>query len=72
MIKVTRLNGKSLYINCERIEFVESTPDTVITMVDEKKIIVTDSVEAVVDKIVAFKARVSALPAGNIIYRDEV
>ncbi len=72
MIKVTRLNGKSLYVNCERIEFIESTPDTVITMVDEKKIIVTDGVESIVDKIVAFKARVVALPASNVIYRDEV
>ncbi len=72
MIKVTRLNGKSLYINCERIEFVESTPDTVITMVDEKKIIVTDSVESVVDKIVAFKARIVAHPTSRVIYRDEV
>ncbi len=72
MIKVTRLNGKELYINCEHIEFVESTPDTIITLLNEKKIIVSDSVEQVVDKIIGYKSKVVALPYTNQIYRDEV
>ena len=40
MIKVTRLNGKEFVINTEIIEFIESTPDTVITTTTGKKVIV--------------------------------
>ncbi|HWQ29581.1 MAG TPA: flagellar FlbD family protein, partial [Negativicutes bacterium] len=31
MIKVSRLNGAVYYLNCELIETIENTPDTVIT-----------------------------------------
>ncbi len=34
MIKVTRLNGKQLYINAELIRTLEGTPDTVISLTD--------------------------------------
>ncbi len=72
MIKVTRLNGKELYINCEHIEFVESTPDTIITLFNEKKVIVSENVEQVVTKIINYKSKVTALPLADKIYRDEV
>ncbi len=72
MIKVTRLNGKELYINCDHIEFLESTPDTIITLQNEKKVIVSEDVEQVVDKIIKYKSKVSALPNSDKIYRDEV
>ena len=34
MIVVTRLHGSSMAVNCDLIERVESTPDTVVTLVD--------------------------------------
>ena len=40
MIKVTRLNGIVYYLNCEHIETIENTPDTVITLRDGKKLLV--------------------------------
>ncbi len=43
MIDVTKLNGKEVTINCELIEIVEETPDTVITLTTGKKIIVKES-----------------------------
>ena len=43
MIEVTRLNGTKLIVNAELIEFVEETPDTVITLTTGKKIIVKES-----------------------------
>jgi len=58
MIKVTRLNGKSFYVNCDMIEFLEATPDTVITTTTGKKIIVSESIEEVIDKIVNFKNKI--------------
>ena len=55
MINVTRINGAAFTLNAEMVEFVESTPDTIITMSDGKKIIVRDTVQDVIDKIIEYK-----------------
>ncbi|MFS0787021.1 flagellar FlbD family protein [Shouchella sp. 1P09AA] len=47
MISVTRLNGRSMLLNLLLIEHVEALPDTTITLVSGKKIIVADSLEDV-------------------------
>ncbi len=43
MIEVTRLNDTKILINPDLIEFVEETPDTVITFTTGRKIIVKES-----------------------------
>lgn len=43
MIDVTRMNGTVLTVNTDLIEFVEETPDTVITLTTGRKIIVKES-----------------------------
>ncbi len=48
MIPLTRLNGRPFYLNAEIIETVESTPDTLITLVDGKTFMVKEPVTAVV------------------------
>lgn len=40
MIKLTRLNNSKFVLNCELIETVEATPDTVISTVNEKNMFV--------------------------------
>lgn len=55
MIDVTRLNGKELTINCALIEFIEETPDTVITFTTGTKIVVRESSEVIKERIVAYK-----------------
>lgn len=57
MIKVTRLRAHEaeLVINAELIETVEATPDTVITLTTGHKIIVQESVDAVIRQVVAYK-----------------
>lgn len=57
MIKVTRFNGSKFVINCEWIETVESTPDTVITLVSGKKYIVTEPVDQVISLVVEYKQK---------------
>jgi flagellar protein FlbD len=58
MIEVTRLNGKEFYVNSDLVLFIEKTPDTVITLVNERKLVVLEDVEQVVRKIVEFKRKV--------------
>jgi len=51
MIEVTHLNGKKVFVNAELIQFVEETPDTVITLINHEKIIVKEPIKDVVKKI---------------------
>ena len=61
MIKLTRLNGSELVINIDSIEFVEATPDSVISTVSGKKIVVTDTVDEIIDKVIKFKQAISII-----------
>lgn len=58
MIKVTRLNNSELWVNAELIEFVEATPDTVISLSSHAKIVVRESPQAIVDAVVEYRRRV--------------
>ncbi len=58
MIKVKRINEKEIIINAELIEFVESTPDTIISMSTGKKIFVKDTPEEVIAKVIEYRKEV--------------
>jgi flagellar protein FlbD len=60
MIKLTKINGKELYINSDLMEFLESTPDTIVTLTTGKKIYVKESPEEIVARIVDYKSRTFA------------
>jgi flagellar protein FlbD len=55
MIKLTRLNHTPLIVNSDLIEHIEMTPDTVISLTSGQKLIVLESAEEVVEKVVAFR-----------------
>lgn len=59
MIEVTRLDNKKYYINCELIEFMESTPDTVISLTTGKKVLVREEPNEIIKKIILFKRKIS-------------
>lgn len=57
MIMVTRLNKvEQFYVNENRIEFIEETPDTVISLESGKKIVVMESAAEVIERIAEYKA----------------
>lgn len=58
MIKLTNINGVSYYLNCDRIELIETIPDTLITLHDGKKHYVQETPEEIVNKIVEYKKRI--------------
>lgn len=55
MVNLTRLNDSKVVINADLIEFVESLPDTIVTMTTGQKIMVKESVEEVVRLVVEYK-----------------
>lgn len=62
MILVTRLNGSQFYINAEMIQVVESTPDTVISLTNDTKVVVKESADEVILKIIEYKKILLATP----------
>ncbi|HOV27383.1 MAG TPA: flagellar FlbD family protein [Pseudobacteroides sp.] len=58
MIKLTRLNGSTIVLNCDLIESVEETPDTVVTTTSGKKFVVEETIEQIVDKVVQYKGKI--------------
>ena len=54
MVILTKLNGKDIMINETHIETVMCTPDTVITMTNGHTYIVQESIEEIMNKILAF------------------
>ena len=55
MIEVTKLNDTKILFNAELIETVEETPDTVISFVTGKKIIVKESRQEVKNLVILYK-----------------
>lgn len=55
MIKLRTLKGKIFYLNAELIEKIEELPDTLITLVNGKKLWVIENTEEVVEKVIAYK-----------------
>ena len=60
MIAVTRLNGKRFVVNAEMIRFIESTPDTIITLISGDRIMVKESLEQVVDLAIQYCRQIRA------------
>lgn len=55
MIRLHRLTGAEMVINAELIEMVEATPDTVISLTTGKKLVVSDTVDEVVARVMEYR-----------------
>lgn len=57
MIEVTRLNGEKFFVNPHQIEFIEKTPDTIVSLASGRKIVIKDSIESLMDRIVQYRRK---------------
>ncbi len=60
MIRVHRLSGDAVFLNADLIETVEATPDTVISLVDGRRLLVQESPGDVIDAVRTFRASLLA------------
>lgn len=60
MIELTRFNGSRFFVNADLIEFVEMTPDTVVSLIDNKKLLVRETADEIVARVVAYRSRIGA------------
>ena len=74
MIELTRLNGSPLIVNSDLIKTAESAPDTMLTLITGEKLIVREDCAEVIERVIAYRARLLAdvarrLPAGVEVAR---
>ena len=58
MIRLTRINSHALTVNSDLIKFVENAPDTMLTLTNGEKIVVRESADEVVRKVIEFRRAV--------------
>jgi flagellar protein FlbD len=61
MIELTRFNGERFVLNADQIEVVEATPDTIIRLLNGKKLVVRETVETVVTRALEYARRVHTI-----------
>jgi flagellar protein FlbD len=66
MIHLTRLNGSPLVVNSDLIKYAESSPDTMLTLINGEKIVVLENCEDVVTRTIAYRASVYSEAAGHL------
>ena len=60
MIKLTKFNSETnqkgeFVLNAEIIETIEETPDTVVTLVNSKKLLVDESMDDIVRRVMKYR-----------------
>jgi flagellar protein FlbD len=74
MIKLTRISNARLILNSDLIEHIDETPDTVITLISGQKLMVMESAEEIVGKVIEFRRTVLPyvpLAAVTLRHKDE-
>jgi len=62
MIKLTRLDGEPFALNAELILYVETRPDTFITLTTGERIVVAESMDEVIRKTVDYQRSKHLIP----------
>ena len=55
MITVTRFDQSQFIVNADLIEFVEALPDTHISLVTGRKILVRETVQEIIDRVLEYR-----------------
>lgn len=55
MIKLHKLNGDEFILNSFHIEVIETRPDTVITLTNDRKYLVKESAEEIIGLVKSFR-----------------
>lgn len=62
MIKLTRLDGEAFILNADLIRYVESRPDTFITLTGDQRVVVKESMDDVVELAVRYQQLKHMIP----------
>lgn len=71
MIYITRLNGSQMWLNALMIETVEETPDTYVTLVNGKRIIVLEKAAEVIARVKEYSIEIGVHAATIKVQQTE-
>ena len=60
MISLTKLNGKTFFVNPHQIESMEENPDLTLVMLSGKRLVVQEDYRSVLNLIVNYRKRIGA------------
>lgn len=66
MIQLTRLDLQHITVNADEIETVESTHDTMICLRSGKRIIVQESAEEIIQRVIEYRRLCALPPEGQV------
>jgi len=66
MIELTRLNGTPMVLNSDLIKTAEASPDTMLTLINGEKLIVREDTSEIVERVLAYRARLLASVAKRL------
>jgi flagellar protein FlbD len=66
MIELTRLNGTPMVLNSDLIKTAEASPDTMLTLINGEKLIVREDCGEVMERVIAYRARLLASVAKRL------
>jgi flagellar protein FlbD len=66
MIELTRLNGSPMVLNSDLIKTAEASPDTMLTLINGEKLIVKEECSDVVERVLAYRARLLGIVARRL------
>jgi len=68
MIHLTRINHVPTILNSDLIEHIDVTPDTVISLVNGQKLVVLETADEIIRKVIDFRRAIhpcAPVPAGE-------
>ena len=62
LIRVTRISGEEFVLNAELIQYVEARPDTIITLVSKERVIVKESLDEIIRRVIEYGRALRSFP----------
>lgn len=66
LIKLTRLNRSTVAVNPDHIAWIDAAPDTTLCLIGGDKLIVRESLDELVDKVIDFRRLVRLVPSAEV------
>jgi flagellar protein FlbD len=63
MIKLTRLDGEPFILNADLIRYIESRPDTFVTLTTGERVVVTETMDEVVERAIRYQQTKHLIPS---------
>ena len=72
MIRLTRLGGESFVLNADLIRYIESRPDTFITLTSGERIVVVETMDEVVEFAIDYQQRKQLIPVPRAAHETKL